>query len=222
MKKNITFTVFSYFVIVTALFLLTVVSINLLSAKRMVNLAAFKTVDQALASIKTQGIKDYDTAKLNQLLQSVQKTTFTGEEKAKIKREIIREYGFTNFDWKGTLGDVTAFQDSEIEILELKEPMIVYRRGYPLEPSSKFGLGRWWSDKSRTIEEAREDLAILENWGNPLSAEYKIQIPQGSRVLVGVAAPQEFKDPTGKVLETRKGGGLQYFIETVKNEWLQP
>jgi hypothetical protein len=209
-------------VIVTALFFLTVVSINLLSAKRMVNLAAFKNVDQALASIKTQGIKDYDTAKLNKLLQSVPKTTFTFEEKVKIKREIIREAGFTNFDWKGTLGDVTAFQDIEIEIQELLEPVIVFRRGYPMEPSSKFGLGKWWSDKSRTVEEAREDLAILENWGNPLSAEYRILVPKGCRVLKGIAAPQEFKDPTGKVLESRKGGGLQYFIETVKNEWLQP
>jgi hypothetical protein len=38
-------------------------------------------------------------------------------------------------------------------------------------------LGKWWTDKPLTIDETRDQLAVLEAWGNPLTGEYKINVP---------------------------------------------
>jgi len=211
----------SYFLIIACLSFLVFILVDYFQVNKGLDLNTTKTMDQAITTIKAQGIKEYTPNKINQLLKNVDTTKFKEIEKIKIKREIIREAGFSNFDWKGTFADVTSFQDVKIEVEETKDPLLVYRRGYSNEPSSSFGLGRWWSNKSRTIEEARNELAILENWGNPLTAEYKIKVPSGIRILKGIAASQDFKNPEGQVIETRKGGGVQYFINVVKKEWLE-
>ena len=222
MKKNILIKVFEYIVIVASIAALVLLIFNLKPTTNHFSLETYPTMAQAIEAIKTRGIKDYSVLQLNQLLGQTEKMMITEDEKLKVKREIIREAGFANFDWKETLADLTCFQDIVITILEVKEPMLVYRRGYPDEPTSKYGLGRWWSNQSRSIEDARNELAILANWGNPLTAEYKLKIPTGTRILEGKAAPQEFRNPTGQVIETRPGGGVQYFIDTVNNEWIEP
>jgi hypothetical protein len=211
---------FSYIVILFTISLLVVILFDTKFSKPSL-VHSSKTFEQELDGIKTQGIKNLDIISINKKLTDVDKTDFSELDKAKLKREIIREYGFVNFDWKGTLADVTSFQNIYIEIVEIKSPITLYRRGYPEEPSSKFGLGRWWSDKVRTIEDARNELAILSNWGNPLTGSYQIQIPLGAKLLKGIAAPQEFRNPGGEVIETRIGGGVQYFIDAVNNDWLQ-
>jgi hypothetical protein len=143
-------------------------------------------------------------------------------EKAALKREVIQKAGFNNFDWRGTLDDVIAFDNLKIDVIELAGPITLYRRGYPGEPSSKYGLGRWWGDEYRTVEQVRNELAVCENWGNPLTGEYKIILPEGTKILKGTAAPQTIRNAEGAILESRSGGGVQYFLNDVNNAWVCP
>ncbi|MGR5989341.1 hypothetical protein ACT7C6_01510 [Bacillus paranthracis] len=69
---------------------------------------------------------------------------------------------------KRTNSDVLAFKELKIEIIETDKPCILYRRSKAGEPESKYGLGYWWGDKERNIEETRNELAVLEVWGNSL------------------------------------------------------
>ncbi|PGA49777.1 autotransporter, partial [Bacillus pseudomycoides] len=111
--------------------------------------------------------------KINQILDRLDNLNLGIMERATLKREIIRQAGFSNFDFKGTNSDVLAFKELKIEIIETEEPLVLYRRSKAGEPESKYGLGYWWGDKERSIEETRNELAVLEAWGNPLSTAYK-------------------------------------------------
>lgn len=102
----------------------------------------------------------------------------------------------------------------------MTEPITLFRRGYSNEPSSPYGLGRWWGDKNRSIEEVRNEMAVCEKWGNPLNGEYKIIVPKGTKVLKGLAAPQTIRNAAGAVIETRSGGGVQFWLNYVSNSWL--
>lgn len=158
---------------------------------------------------------------LNKLLGKVDLIQgFSKNDVALLKSDIIRGSGFTNFNWKGLGEEVKAFTDMKLEIKELKQPMELYRRGYPGEPDSPYGLGRWWGDKYRTVEEVRNDLAVLEAWGNPLQGEYKIIAPAGIRIVTGKTAPQQFIDAKGQVVESRKGGAVQYWLNDIPKEWI--
>lgn len=220
MKNNKIIKALSYLIILLSITLLAFTVLKLNTKNNLNNFSKLTNFDQFINIAKSQEIKEYTTSELNLILESVDNKNFSETQNAKIKREIIRSIGFSNFDWKETLDDPLSFLDIKIEIVELKNPITLYRRGYPDEPTSKYGLGRWWSDKSRNITQARDDLAILENWGNPLNSEYKIDVPSGIRMLKGIAAPQEYRNPNGQISESRIGGGVQYFIDTVKNEWL--
>lgn len=222
MKKNSLVKVLEYLVIVASIVALVLLIFNLKPPKEDFSLQAYPTMAKAIEAVKTHNLKDFSVQQLNQLLDESEKMAIPEDEKLKVKREIIREAGFVNFDWKETLSDITCFENNHITILEVKEPLLVYRRGYPEEPTSKYGLGRWWSNQPRSIEQARNELAILENWGNPLSAQYQLKVPAGTRILEGIAAPQTFRNPEGKEIETRPGGGTQYFIDTIDNLWLEP
>lgn len=59
-----------------------------------------------------------------------------------------------------------------------------------------------------SIEEARDGLAILETWGNPLTGKYEAN-PTDTLALEGTAAPQKH-EASG---EYRSGGEKQYFID---------
>jgi len=222
MKKNILIKVAQYLVVLLAIAALLLLIFNLKPPTTDFSVDKYPTLEQAIQALKAQDLPSYTVEKLNLLLDQTKKMSLSEEEKVKVKREIIRSAGFSNFDWKETLADLTCFQNVDIDIIEIKEPLLLYRRGYPGEPTSKFGLGKWWSDQSRTIEQARDELAILSNWGNPLSEEYHLIVPTGTRILAGIASPQEFKTPTGQVIETRLGGGMQYFINAPSNDWLEP
>ena len=64
-----------------------------------------------------------------------------------------------------------------------------------------------------SIEEARDGLAILEAWGNPLTGQYEAN-PVDVLAMEGTAAPQNH--PSG---EYRIGGEKQYFINSPEKEY---
>lgn len=99
---------------------------------------------------------------------------------------------------------------------------MLYRRSKVGEVESKYGLGYWWGDKKRSIDETRNELAVLEAWGNPLSMEYIIQVPKGVKTLRGVTASQiQYLNGTSTIKEYREGGGIQYWINKVSTSWLK-
>ena len=78
-------------------------------------------------------------------------------------------------------------------------------------------LGHYWT---RTppfgILQSKLDSALLTEWGNSAHKIVKIQLPKGTRIFEGAAAPQK------TVLENLPGGGNQVFLENVSPEWIIP
>ncbi|PED06129.1 autotransporter [Bacillus pseudomycoides] len=179
-------------------------------------------LEEKISYIKSSNLNNWSVTKINQILDRLDNLNLGIMERATLKREIIRQAGFSNFDFKGTNSDVLAFKELKIEIIETEEPLVLYRRSKAGEPESKYGLGYWWGDKERSIEETRNELAVLEAWGNPLSTAYKIQVPKGTKMLKGVTASQtQYLKGTNTVQEYREGGAMQYWINKVSNSWLQ-
>ncbi|MEK4815163.1 MULTISPECIES: autotransporter [Bacillus] len=179
-------------------------------------------VDEKISYIKNSDFNSWSIKEVNLTLDRIDSLNLSIMERATLKREIIRHFGFSNFDFKETNSDVLAFKDLKIEIVETNQPLVLYRRSKSGEPESKYGLGYWWGDKARSIEETRNELAVLEAWGNPLNTVYKIQVPKGIRILKGLTAPQtQYLNGTDIVQEYRKGGAIQYWINNVNNNWLQ-
>ncbi|OWW10177.1 autotransporter [Bacillus sp. MB353a] len=179
-------------------------------------------VEEKISYIKNSDFNSLSIKEVNLTLDRIDSLKLSIMERATLKREIIRHFGFSNFDFKGTNSDVLAFKELKIEIVETNQPLVLYRRSKSGEPESKYGLGYWWGDKTRNIEETRNELAVLEAWGNPLNTVYKIQVPKGIRMLKGLTAPQtQYLNGTDIVQEYRKGGAMQYWINNVNNNWLQ-
>ncbi|PFL51371.1 autotransporter [Bacillus cereus] len=179
-------------------------------------------VEEKISYIKDSDFNSWSIKEVNLTLDKIDSLNLSIMERATLKREIIRHFGFLNFDFKGTNSDVLAFKELKIEIVETNQPLVLYRRSKSGELVSKYGLGYWWGDKARSIEETRNELAVLEAWGNPLNTVYKIQVPKGIRMLKGLTAPQtQYLNGTDIVQEYRKGGAIQYWINKVNNNWLQ-
>ncbi|MDA2396438.1 autotransporter [Bacillus cereus] len=179
-------------------------------------------VEEKINFIKKNDFNNWSIKEVNLTLDKIDSLNLSIMECATLKREIIRHFGFSNFDFKGTNSDVLAFKDLKIEIVETEQPLTLYRRSKSGEPESKYGLGYWWGDKARSIEETRNELAVLEAWGNPLNTVYKIQVPKGIKMLKGLTAPQtQYLNGTDIVQEYRKGGAIQYWINNVNNNWLK-
>ncbi|MDF9546832.1 autotransporter [Bacillus cereus] len=179
-------------------------------------------VEEKISYIKDSDFNSWSIKEVNLTLDKIDSLNLSIMERATLKREIIRHFGFLNFDFKGTNSDVLAFKELKIEIVETNQPLVLYRRSKSGELESKYGLGYWWGDKARSIEETRNELAVLEAWGNPLNTVYKIQVPKGIRMLKGLTAPQtQYLNGTDIVQEYRKGGAIQYWINNVNNNWLQ-
>ncbi|MCI3150108.1 autotransporter [Bacillus cereus] len=179
-------------------------------------------VKEKISYIRNSDVNNCSIKEVNLALDKIDSLNLNIMESATLKREIIRNFGFFNFDFKGTNSDVLAFKELKIEIVETDQPLTLYRRSKSGELESKYGLGYWWGDKKRSIEETRNELAVLEAWGNPLNMVYKIQVPKGIKILKGLTAPQtHYLNGTDIVQEYRKGGALQYWINNVNNNWLQ-
>ncbi|WP_242310505.1 autotransporter [Bacillus cereus group sp. BfR-BA-01524] len=226
MKKNIFVMTFVIFCSLFCFSFNSYAELNNISLNRSDDISIIfeseNNIDKIISNIKSNKLINWSVNDLNQLLDKVDKVDLSIMERATLKREIIRESGFSNFDFKGTKADVLAFKDLKIEIKEIDKDLILYRRSKSGEPDSRYGLGYWWSDKKRNIEETRNELAVLEAWGNPLSTEYIVEIPKGIRVLTGITASQtQFQNGTDIVQEYREGGGVQYWINKVSVSWLK-
>ncbi|MCC2384757.1 autotransporter [Bacillus cereus] len=175
-----------------------------------------------ISAIRNGNWDNWSVEEINQTLDKIDDLNLSIMERAGLKREVIRSSGFSNFDFKGTSSDVLAFKELKIEIIETEKPFILYRRSKSGELESKYGLGYWWGDKERNIEETRNELAVLEAWGNPLNTQYKIKVPKGTRILKGLTASQtQYLKGTSIVQEYREGGAIQYWINKIDNSWLQ-
>lgn len=160
-----------------------------------------------------------DIKDINKMLEDVSSLEISRIEKAELKREIIRNSGFNNFDFQNNLTSIYAFENDYIEVVEFEEEKKLYRRSYKEEHNSKYGIGSWFGDKRRSIEETREELAVLEHWNNPLDASYVIKCPKKTRALKGIAAEQKFIK-NGEILESRKGKATQYWLNEIDSKWL--
>lgn len=153
----------------------------------------------------------------------------TSNQKALVKSKAIKDSGFSNFDFWNDGSPVEAFTNMDITVTELDSPIRLFRRGAPDELTRDRGLGNWWGDKFRTVDEAREELAVLEHWGGDLSAGYWVEVPAGTKILTGTAAPQYAKNAAGEILydalgnptEFRQGGAVQFWINSIDKSWIQ-
>ena len=90
----------------------------------------------------------------------------------------------------------------------LRKPLVVYRLygGKAKQLGAWFMLNRPFGRLQATI-----DYAIRPEWGNTLERLVAVQLPRGTKIFVGPAAPQR-----GLV-----GGGVQVFVpQSVRPEWV--
>ena len=139
------------------------------------------------------------------------------------KRRILIDAGFTWFAPANSAGgyDYGNFYsftgaagrtDTQLRIVETTEATLLYRRGYPNEPSRR--LGAWWGSSYLSPEGTRDELAVLDAWGNPLTGIYVVSVPAGTRMIAGLTSPMLAGD------EFRAGGAGQYWLNSRDNDWL--
>ena len=170
--------------------------------------------------IEINDFKTQDIDSINQYLEKVRSSGLDGDDICKLQVKVLQSAGFDRFDKNGSLADIKAFKTLKVE--ELDGKWTLYRRGYPTEGTGGYGYGQWWSDEKMTIEEARDKLAILENWGNPLTGAFESTPTKGTRCITGIAEEQSFYDDiTGMVIEYRAGGAKQYWFNEVDIDWVR-
>ncbi|KXY36149.1 autotransporter [Bacillus cereus] len=198
-------------------------NINLSNIEQMSSVFNDNTsLGEKISYIRNSDLNNWSVKEMNQALDKIDNLNLSIMERASLKREVIRSSGFSNFDFKETNSDVLAFKELKIEIIETDQLLTLYRRSKAGELGSKYGLGYWWGDKERNIEETRNELAVLEAWGNPLNIQYKIKVPKGTRILKGFTAAQtQYLKGTSIIQEYREGGAMQYWINKIDNSWLQ-
>jgi hypothetical protein len=139
------------------------------------------------------------------------------------KRAILVDAGFTWFAPANSTGGydygnfysftgLAGQTDTQLRIVETTEATLLYRRGYPNEPSRR--LGAWWSASYLSPEATRDELAVLDAWGNPLTGIYVVSVPAGTRMIAGLTSPMQAGD------EFRAGGAGQYWLNSRDNDWL--
>jgi hypothetical protein len=121
-------------------------------------------------------------------------------EKTRRIVELLKNIGFNH----ANANTVNAFTERNIEIVKMDGSETLYRRSWDTEGTGEYGYGSWWADHSMSIDEARNDLAILEVWGNPLTGQYEAQ-PNNTFAMKGTAAEQKEGG------EYRAGGAVQYY-----------
>jgi predicted house-cleaning noncanonical NTP pyrophosphatase (MazG superfamily) len=191
---------------------------------------AITDYDSALDAVTKLDVATMSVSDVNTVLSKVDNLpNLTNHQKALVKSKALKDSGFSNFDFWNDGAPVEAFTNMDITIQELDKPMRLFRRGSAEELTRNRGLGNWWGDKFRTVEEAREELAVLEQWGGDLSEGYWIEVPAGTKVLTGTAAPQYAKNSAGEIIydalgnpaEFREGGAVQFWINSIDKSWVQ-
>ena len=118
-------------------------------------------------------------------------------------------YNYGNFySFTGTAGQT----DTQLRIVETTGATLLYRRGYPNEPSQR--LGAWWAGTYLSPDSTRDELAVLAAWGNPLTGIYVASVPAGTRMIAGLTSPMQAGT------EFRAGGSAQYWLNSRDNDWL--
>ena len=141
------------------------------------------SLGEKISYIRNSDLNNWSVKEMNQALDKIDNLNLSIMERASLKREVIRSSGFSNFDFKETNSDVLAFKELKIEIIETDQLLTLYRRSKAGEPGSKYGLGYWWGDKERNIEETRNELAVLEAWEIPLIYNIKSRYLKGQEYL---------------------------------------
>jgi outer membrane autotransporter protein len=92
--------------------------------------------------------------------------------------------------------------------------MRLYRRGSSSRQEAPTYLGSWWSGGYLGKEDTRDGLAVLSTWGSDLNRIYVIDVPSGTTLIGGLAAPMEENG------EYRPGGTYQYYYRGAPRGWL--
>ena len=121
----------------------------------------------------------------------------------------VRDY--TNFY---SFTDKIGVTDTKLDIVTTPSTLRLYRRGSSGYKEASGYLGSWWGDQYRSIQGSRDEQAILAAWGSDLQRIYVIDVPAGTTLVGGLAAPME------KNGECRSGGAYQYYYRGVLTSWL--
>lgn len=129
------------------------------------------------------------------------------------KRQILQAAGFDKFAGSNSYSNFYSFTstpgitDTAVRIVETDQPLKLVRRGNHLKADeiTQGYLGAWWSDKYYSVEDSRNQQAILAGWGSDLQDIYVISVPQGTELLAGTASPM------AQGAEYRSGGAYQYW-----------
>lgn len=153
---------------------------------------------------------------INTKLRIVENVGLGYDDTLELQKQILRSAGFSNLGPGEKLDDIKAFKPGTIRVECTNSNIKLYRRGYPTEGTGSHNYGKWWTDTKLSIEESRDQLAILDAWGNPLTGEFEMTVPAGTIYLVGIANEQTDE----KSKEYRAGGATQYWFNEIKSEWV--
>ncbi|MEI6286079.1 MAG: autotransporter outer membrane beta-barrel domain-containing protein [Bacillota bacterium] len=123
------------------------------------------------------------------------------------KKAVLVAAGFTFNGTDSAFSDFSSFVDTKIQIMETSNSMKVFRRSVNNEAAKQYGLGHWYGGKYESLYDQRMDMAVLEQWNNPMTGMYWIEIPAGQLIITGSGAA--FTEPDGTV---RPGGPAQYWL----------
>ena len=136
--------------------------------------------------------------------------------------------------------DKASFEKGEFETLRLNEPLTAYRYFGAYSPNEiadikgiKEEEAKWYKewgsdaggrylslDPNLTADEAKDALALKDDWGNNAVYVSKIEIPAGTEIAVGKAASQVNNDGTAL-----RGGETQILLPkewtTENNAWIK-
>jgi len=111
--------------------------------------------------------------------------------------------------------DRESFLNSEYKLVEVLEPIILYRTfGKYKGNGSRAGGAYATTEFAESIIDVKIRLALLPKWGNTKMYEAKFVVPKGEQFYIGIAAPQVTK--SGTVLQ---GGAEQIFIPSAIKNW---
>lgn len=149
-------------------------------------------------------------------------TDVTGNPNSFLNRKIVilNAAGITNFASVGSYNNFysftgrAGFTDTNIDIVTTASALRLYRRGSSSRLETQSYLGNWWGGSYLGTGATRDGQAVLAAWGSDLNRIYVIDVPAGTTLVGGQAAPMEQGG------EYRAGGAYQYYYRGVPLSWL--
>jgi hypothetical protein len=107
-----------------------------------------------------------------------------------------------------------TFLNGEVERTVLEQPLTVIRfHGGNAGKVGRFATG----DAFTSRVDARSQLAVLQEWGNTFTKKTTVELPAGTEIWTGRAAPQ-----TGRNGAVLPGGGSQIYIDgKLNSSWFK-